>query len=49
MMRISLTTTYRKIRSGELNAVRIGGQYRIPRRTVLAYMEMVDDICEEDR
>jgi excisionase family DNA binding protein len=38
IMRVSKMTVYRLIRSGELDAVRIGRSYRIPEQAVIQYL-----------
>jgi excisionase family DNA binding protein len=38
MMRISKMSAYRLVRTGELEAIRVGRSYRIPEQAVLAYM-----------
>ena len=38
MMRISKMSAYRLVRTGELEAIRVGRSYRIPEQAVLSYM-----------
>ena len=38
MMRISKMSAYRLVRTGELEAVRVGRSYRIPEQAVINYM-----------
>ena len=38
MMRISKMSAYRLVRTGELEAIRVGRSYRIPEEAVIAYM-----------
>ena len=38
MMRISKMSAYRLVRTGELEAIRVGRSYRIPEQAVFAYM-----------
>lgn len=41
MLRVSRMTVWRWIRSGRLQAYRVGKQYRIPEEAVLAILEPV--------
>lgn len=43
-LRISLSAVYRCLRTGEIIGVKIHGQWRIPRRELLAKLELVDDV-----
>ena len=43
-LRVSLTTVYRALRSGEIIGGKVLNQWRIPRRELLAKLELVDDI-----
>jgi excisionase family DNA binding protein len=38
MMRISKMSAYRLVRTGELEAIRVGRSYRIPEEAVISYM-----------
>ena len=38
MMRISKMSAYRLVRTGELEAIRVGRSYRIPEQAVISYM-----------
>ena len=38
MMRISKMSAYRLVRTGELEAVRVGRSYRIPEQAVINYL-----------
>src|SRR5271168_4978501 len=38
MMRISKMSAYRLVRTGELEAIRVGRAYRIPEQAVISYM-----------
>lgn len=38
-MRVSNMTVYRLIRSGELNAVRVGNRYRVRESDVFKYLD----------
>ena len=38
MMRISKMSAYRLVRTGELEAIRVGRSYRIPEEAVIVYM-----------
>jgi excisionase family DNA binding protein len=38
VMRVSKMTVYRLIRSGELEALRIGRSFRVPEQAVLGYL-----------
>ena len=39
LMRVSRMTVYRLVHSGELPAVRVGRSFRVPEKTVHAYLE----------
>ncbi|AUS79079.1 helix-turn-helix domain-containing protein [Actinoalloteichus sp. AHMU CJ021] len=39
MMRVSKMTVYRLVHSGELPAVRVGRSFRVPEKTVHAYLQ----------
>jgi excisionase family DNA binding protein len=39
VMRLSKMTVYRMVHSGDLNAVRVGRSFRVPAKSVRAYLE----------
>ena len=39
ILRIGLNSAYNLVRQGQVKSVKIGKQYRIPRRSVQEYME----------
>ncbi len=40
MLRIGRNTAYRLLKSGAIQAIRIGRQYRIPKKQVIQYMDL---------
>ena len=39
MLRIGINGAYQLVRDGTISSVRVGRQYRIPRKAVLQYLE----------
>lgn len=39
VLKVGVNTTYRLLRSGEIRSIRVGHQYRIPRASILSYLE----------
>jgi excisionase family DNA binding protein len=47
-MRVSNMTVYRLIKSGDLPAIRVGKNYRIRGRDLLAYLESSTTVVQRD-
>ena len=39
VLMVGINTTYRLLRSGEIRSIKVGRQYRIPRASILSYLE----------
>ena len=39
VLKVGVNTTYRLLRRGEIRSIRVGRQYRIPRASVLSYLD----------
>jgi len=39
LLRVTRTTVYKMLRGGEIPSVRVGGQYRVSRRELDAYLK----------
>lgn len=39
LLMVGINTAYRLLRNGEIRSIKVGRQYRIPRSSILSYLE----------